>query len=142
MLQISRADYEKMVSYAKKLLPEEACGLIAGTADGELKRIKKIYLLTNTDHNSTHYFMDSKEQLEAVHDMRKEGLSMLGNWHSHPKAPAVFSSEDKRLAYDSSLSYLILSLMGSGEPQLKAFTVSRTKKIEEEHIVIMNRLST
>ena len=45
MLQIKEPDYEKIISYAKEHLPEEACGLVAGCLDGGVKKIKKIYFL-------------------------------------------------------------------------------------------------
>ena len=44
--------------------------------------------------------MDPKEQLKAIKDMRANGLTPLGNWHSHPETPARPSQEDIRLAYD------------------------------------------
>ena len=53
---------------------------------------------------------DPKEHLASIKDIRAKGLKPLGNWHSHPESPSRPSQEDKRLAYDSSASYLILSL--------------------------------
>ena len=47
MLTLKQSDYDKIVAHAKANLPEEACGLIAGTKDGDVKEIKKVYLLTN-----------------------------------------------------------------------------------------------
>ena len=35
MLTMKKADYEKILAHAKENLPEEACGLIAGTKDGD-----------------------------------------------------------------------------------------------------------
>lgn len=136
MLQISRADYEKIILYAKEHLPEEACGLVAGRKNGETGIIEKVYFLTNTDHSSRHFFMEPEEQLAAVHDMRKCGLTLLGNWHSHPVSSPELSKEDKRLAFDPSLYYLVLSLMHMETPQLKAYTISRQKKVVEETIII------
>lgn len=55
--------------------------------------------------------------------MRANGLKPLGNWHSHPESPSRPSEEDKRLAYDSSASYLILSLMDRENPVLNSFHI-------------------
>ena len=41
MIKLSKADYNKIVAHAESELPNEACGLIAGTVDGENKEIKK-----------------------------------------------------------------------------------------------------
>ena len=134
MIKLRKSDYEKIVAHARKEAPVEACGLIAGVFEGEDKIIKKVYLLTNTDHAEEHFTLDPREQLKAVKDMRAEGLIPLGNWHSHPVSPSRPSDEDKRLAYDSSASYMILSLMDE-EPVLNSFHIEGDKA-EKEQLVI------
>ena len=129
---LQREDYEKILEYAKKELPDEACGLIAGTDEGERREIKKVYLLTNTDHSNEHFTLDPKEQLSAVQDMRKLGLKPLGNWHSHPESPARQSEEDKRLSFDKTASYMILSLQEKEAPVLKSFHFEDGVSKEEE----------
>lgn len=124
MIKISKSDYQKILAHAESCLPEEACGLIAGELSDSGKIIKKVYLLTNIDHSNEHFSLDPKEQLAAIKDMRAEGLTPLGNWHSHPESPSRPSEEDKRLAYDSSASYLILSLMNRESPVLNSFKIS------------------
>lgn len=124
MIKISEENYQKILEHAKSCLPEEACGLIAGEINGGDKIIRKVYLLTNTDHSNEHFSLDPKEQLAAVKDMRSEGLVPLGNWHSHPESPSRTSEEDKRLAFDSKASYLILSLMDINAPVLNSFKIS------------------
>lgn len=138
MLTLKQSDYDKIVAYAKANLPEEACGLIAGTKDGDVKEIKKVYLLTNVDHTNEHFSMDPKEQLAAVKDMRANGLVPLGNWHSHPESPSRPSEEDKRLAYDPSVNYLILSLMDPENLVLKAFDIDREKQVTVEEIKLIS----
>lgn len=123
MIKLSKSDFEKMLSHAEKELPNEACGLIAGKLDGADKIIEKVYLLTNIDHSNEHFSLDPKEQLSAIKDMRANGLVPLGNWHSHPESPSRPSDEDKRLAYDSKASYLILSLMDRENPVLNSFHI-------------------
>jgi proteasome lid subunit RPN8/RPN11 len=136
MLRINKSDYEKIVAHAQKNLPEEACGLIAGSRDGDIKEIKKVYLLTNVDHTNEHFSIDPREQLAAVKDMRANDLLLLGNWHSHPESPARPSEEDKRLAYDPTVSYLILSLMNREEPVLKAFLIRGNHEVTAEEIEV------
>ena len=122
MIQLNKADFEKMLAHATRELPDEACGLIAGEVQGTDKIVRKVYLLTNIDHSNEHFSLDPKEQLAAVKDMRANGLVPLGNWHSHPSSPSRPSVEDIRLAFDSKASYLILSLMAE-YPVLNSFHV-------------------
>ncbi|MBP3761218.1 MAG: M67 family metallopeptidase [Ruminococcus sp.] len=134
MIILSKNDYEKILAHAKNEAPVEACGLIAGEISGNDKIVKKVYILTNTDHAEEHFTIDPKEQLSAIKDMRANGLIPLGNWHSHPVSPSRPSDEDKRLAYDSSASYLILSLMNN-QPVLNSFHIEGDKAEKEELVI-------
>lgn len=136
MIKLSKSDYEKILKYAESELPDEACGLIGGeiTESGD-KIIKKVYLLTNTDHSNEHFSMDPKEQFESIKDMRANGFVPLGNWHSHPESPSRPSKEDKRLAYDSKASYMILSLMDRENPVLNSFKIKGSDAEKEELVI-------
>ena len=109
--------------------------MIAGVKDGADKHIQKVYLLTNIDHSNEHFSLDPKEQLAAIKDMRANGLVPLGNWHSHPESPSRPSQEDKRLAYDKTASYMILSLMELEQPVLNSFHIE-DDDAEKEPLVI------
>lgn len=135
MIKLSKEDYEKILKHAEKELPNEACGLIAGEKVGNDKIIKKVYLLTNIDHSNEHFSLDPKEQLAAVKDMRANGIVPLGNWHSHPESPSRPSEEDKRLAYDSTASYMILSLMDRENPVLNSFKIEGSNAEKEELVI-------
>ncbi len=132
MIFMKRQDYLNIIAYANQGLPNEVCGLLGGVIDGDRKVIRKIYYLTNADASREHFSMEPKEQLEAIKDMRKHGFQMIGNFHSHPESPSRPSEEDKRLAYDSKIRYLILSLMDSHQPVLRAFAIEGGNVSTEE----------
>ena len=134
-LILKRSDYDRMVRHARSCLPEEACGLIAGTREGEDRVIHQVYLLENIDHTNVHFSLSPRDQLAAVKDMRANGWIPLGNWHSHPETPSRPSEEDKRLAYDSTVSYLILSLMDPEHPVLNAFHVEGREASKETLLI-------
>lgn len=134
-ITIKKEDYAGIIAHAKEHLPEEACGLIAGTVKEGKKVIQKVYFLTNMDHSREHFTLDPKEHLAAIKDMRNLGYVPLGNWHSHPESPSRPSEEDKRLAFDSSASYLILSLMEEN-PVLNSFHIEGDVVEKEELAVI------
>ena len=136
MITISKDNYEKILAHAQKNLPEEACGLIAGEETAEGKVIREVYLLTNIDHSNEHFSLDPKEHLAAIKDIRTKGLKPLGNWHSHPESPSRPSQEDKRLAYDSSASYLILSLQDRENPVLNSFHIEGDNAINEGLVIV------
>lgn len=135
MIKLNKADFEKILAHARAEAPVEACGLIAGRIEDGNKLIDKVYILTNVDHAEEHFTLDPKEQLAAVKDMRANGLVPLGNWHSHPVSPSRPSQEDKRLAYDSRASYLILSLMDENAPVLNSFHIEGDDAQKEELVI-------
>ena len=57
---------DEIARYATGHLPEEACGLIAGSEDENGRLIEKVYYLTNVDHAEDHFTLDPKEQLSAI----------------------------------------------------------------------------
>lgn len=135
MIVLTQEQLRQIIDAALDGVPNETCGLIAGVADEEKRVVHKVHFLTNIDESPEHFSMDPKEQFAAVKDMRKSGLRLLGNFHSHPATPARPSEEDKRLAFDRSASYLILSLLDREAPQLKSFRIQGSQVSEEKIIV-------
>jgi proteasome lid subunit RPN8/RPN11 len=133
-ISLKASDYRRIVEHARAGLPNEACGLIAGRLEGDVKHVEKIYLLDNPDACPEHFSIPPKAQLEVVRDMRALGLIPLGNFHSHPSTPARPSDEDISLAYDASASCCILSLAGE-EPVLKCFLIDRAARTTVEEPV-------
>ena len=132
---LEQEDYEKMIAYAEKQAPIEACGLLGGRIEGDVKIIKKVFYLTNTDHSPEHFSLAPQEQFAVVRELRAEGWVLLGNWHSHPASPSRPSEEDKRLAFDPRASYLILSLAAE-KPVLHSFRGDSEKKVTREELQI------
>ncbi|GHV68351.1 Mov34/MPN/PAD-1 family protein [Spirochaetia bacterium] len=130
MLKISAAQKAAIITLARAALPNEACGLLAGEIHGEEKIVRRIYGLKNIDESPEHFSMDPEEQFRVIADIRKKGLSLLGNFHSHPLTPARPSEEDIRLAFDPSLSYVIVSLQDR-LPEIKSFTILQGTAWEE-----------
>ena len=135
MILLEKSQFEEIVKHCKSGLPNESCGLLGGIIEDNKKIVKKVYFLTNIDKSPEHFSMEPKEQFAAVKDMRANKFVMLGNFHSHPSSPSRMSEEDKRLAFDTNLSYLILSLAES-EPVLKSFKIDINHQVEQEELII------
>lgn len=135
MVFITSEQYNLIINHAKDNLPNEDCGLLGGILEGNNKIVKKVYFLKNIDESPEHFSMEPKEQFAAVKDMRANGWILLGNFHSHPNSPSRMSEEDKRLAFDTNLSYLILSL-SNDEPVLKSFNIDNDKQVTIEELVV------
>lgn len=136
MIVMTKTQYDSIVEYAREQAPLEACGLLGGLWEDDKKTVKEVYFLTNADKSEEHFSMKSEEQFAAVKDMRQKGISLLGNFHSHPATPSRPSEEDKRLAYDTKASYLILSL-AEETPVLNSFKIDGEKNVAKEDIIIL-----
>lgn len=108
----------EMIRLAQKDRPVETCGYLAGQGD----EVQVIIPMTNVDQSPEHFSFDPREQFQALKTARKQGLELIGVYHSHPASPARLSAEDLRLANDPGLIYVIVSLAGP-EPVIKAFRV-------------------
>lgn len=116
---ITEMAYQSILAQARKDAPVESCGYLLGP---DKETATENFPMTNIDHSEEHFSFDPKEQFAAVKYARKNGLKIVGNWHSHPASPSRPSEEDKRLAYDPNILYFILSLVAE-QPVLNAFRI-------------------
>ncbi|MDO8488653.1 MAG: M67 family metallopeptidase [Candidatus Omnitrophota bacterium] len=131
-MKITNKIIKDMVNQAKEESPLEACGYL-GTKDGI---ITKIYPLINIDKSSEHFSFDPKEQFIVVKDARAQGFDLCAVYHSHPFSPARPSEEDIKLAYDSAISYFIVSLLGEKD-DVRAFSI-KSGEVNEINLEIID----
>ncbi len=105
-MKITKGILEKIYEQAEEEAPLEACGYLAGKEGF----ITSHYKMTNVDKSETHFSLDPKEQFQVAKSVRADGSNLIAVYHSHPASPARPSEEDIRLAHDSSIIYVIVSL--------------------------------
>jgi proteasome lid subunit RPN8/RPN11 len=132
MLYLTKKQAEELIEHSKSESPNEACGIIAGKEG----RAERVYQMTNTDKSAKTFFMDSKEQLKVMKEIRALGLEMVGIYHSHLQTEAFPSIHDVELAYYPQVSYVIVSLKDRDNPRIRAFRIVEGK-IEEEKLEIV-----
>ena len=106
-MRIPQNIIDDLIAQARQDAPNESCGYLLGTADGE---VTENYWMENIDHSPEHFSFAPREQFAALRYAREHGLTILANWHSHPASPSRPSQEDLRLANDPTIRYAILSL--------------------------------
>jgi len=129
MVHINNEILLQLINEAKRNDPNEICGIFAG----KNRTITKALSLKNiSDKPELCYFIDPKEQLMAIKDIRAEGLELLGIYHSHPKSGAYPSKKDVELAFYPDAVYLIISLIQKDNPVVRAFRIVEGRISEEE----------
>jgi proteasome lid subunit RPN8/RPN11 len=96
MIKIEQAAWDVMVSHAESTFPNECCGAMLGTVDSDEKVVRVATPVKNafTGAQGAHYEISPQDLLEADAAARKEGLDLIGIFHSHPDCDAYFSETD------------------------------------------------
>jgi len=109
---------ERLVQARRK--PEiECCGLLAGR-DGV---ITEIYPGTNALASATAYEIAIPELLDMFRTLRAEGLTHMGQYHSHPSTDNVPSPTDIEQAGYPDHAYFIISLRADAPNPVRAFSI-------------------
>jgi proteasome lid subunit RPN8/RPN11 len=100
-----------MIAQAQQELPNECCGILAGTigTDG-IARVERRYPLVNVLASPTEYESEPKSLLAAVRDMRDPGLDLLAVYHSHPASDPIPSRKDRERNYMGDVMHFIIGL--------------------------------
>ena len=96
MLRIDKRIVDNIALHARRELPIEACGYLAGKGG----TVTAHYEMTNADASVEHFSFNVQEQFVVLTDVRSKGMKLLAVYHSHPVTPARPSGEDIALAHD------------------------------------------
>ncbi len=130
MIKIPQSIFNKLKAQARAKAPNEACGYLAGV-DGE---VQDIIPMKNADESPTHFSFDPEEQFTALQKATDRAVELFSVYHSHPATPPRMSEEDIRLAYDTSITYLIYSMLTD---EIKAFQINAEKQVSVTTVKIM-----
>lgn len=155
MLCLTKKQAEEIIAHCKRESPYEACGILAGKTCPEpvegacperspelvegrsrrRKRVTRVYPMTNTDKSAETFFMDPKEQLRVIKEIRNSELEMVGIYHSHPETEAYPSAHDVELAFYPEAAFVIVSIKDKDSPSIRSFRIVEGK-IKEEVLTI------
>lgn len=131
-LKIALAALEHMKQHAESSYPEECCGLLLGSAS-ERKAVKA-WRMRNAypGPKNNRYSLDPLEYAAAEESALREGIEVVGIYHSHPDHPALPSAFDAQHAWPW-YAYVILSVYGGTLHETRCFYFDEAKRsfIEE-----------
>jgi proteasome lid subunit RPN8/RPN11 len=113
MIQIEPAAWTVMVDHAKATYPNECCGAMLGSIDGDRKLVTQAVKLENAfaGEQGAMYQLRNEDLLAADAEARKQGLDLIGIFHSHPDCDAYFSTTDLKNSCPW-YSFVVLSIKG------------------------------
>jgi proteasome lid subunit RPN8/RPN11 len=128
-ISIGKEHVGEIVRHSLEVFPKEACGLLAGKGP----EVSKLYRLRNSDNSEVTYALDPAEQLGAIKEIEKDGLSLVAIYHSHTGSPAFPSATDVARAFfpgtkDENFPgvvYVIASVSENSLRELRAFLIKQ-----------------
>lgn len=124
-VELPAALAESMLEHARREVPNEACGILAGDAPWSRGgRPLRFYPTTNAEHSPFRYLIEPQEQLRVMLEIDDRDEVVWGIFHSHTHTPAEPSPTDHRLAFYPGALYLIASLMNPAQPHIRAWTIA------------------
>jgi proteasome lid subunit RPN8/RPN11 len=99
---------EMLLAHARAELPNEACGLLSGSAaDG---RVTAFHPARNAEASPLRYNVDPDDLVRIIFAIEDAGEDLVAIFHSHTRSPAVPSPTDRRAAMYPHTVYLLASL--------------------------------
>lgn len=96
MIRIEPDAWRVMADHARATYPDECCGAMIGSIDGDAKLVSAAVPLRNAfaGEKARRYELRPEDLLEADREARRRGLDLIGIFHSHPDEDAYFSETD------------------------------------------------
>ena len=127
MISITAEVRDKMIGHAQGEVPNEACGLFAGSKGTDT--VETFFPMHNAAESHLIYQLDPKEFIEVEKTADQLGIQILGVMHSHTASKAYPSETDVRDAnqFDPfGLWYYIIVSLKNEEPVIRAFRIHET----------------
>jgi proteasome lid subunit RPN8/RPN11 len=139
-LEIDSTLLNEIHQHGQETYPEEAAGMLLGKAVGERKQVLWRLELSNAREDSARhnrYLLTAEDYQRAEQEAARQGLDVIGVYHSHPDHPNRPSDFDQEWAMPW-FSYLITSVhkgvaQGSRSWQLAD---DRSQFVEETIILV------
>jgi len=96
MIHIENDPWAAMVAHARASYPDECCGAMLGSIDGETKTVREAIALQNAFEGAqaARYELRPEDLLAADKAARERNMDLIGIYHSHPDCDAYFSRTD------------------------------------------------
>jgi proteasome lid subunit RPN8/RPN11 len=105
---------ETITSAAEESYPDEACGLLVGTAEPDgVVLVTSVEPAPNVASGSRgdRFEVDPRVRFALMRRLRGSAECLIGHYHSHPDHPASPSGRDLEMAFEPELIWVITSVL-------------------------------
>jgi proteasome lid subunit RPN8/RPN11 len=137
MIKINSGAWETMVAHAQSTFPDECCGVMVGTIDGDNKLVTAAIAVENAykGKQEDRYEIRPEDLLAADKSARTQGLDLIGIFHSHPDCDAYFSKTDLENSCPW-YSFVVLSIKGGKFDHANSFLPNADQTVAEKEELI------
>jgi len=134
-LIIGRHHLQQIIDHALKGYPYEVCGL-AGGRDGQVQTVVEVPNASLTPQYS--YEMEQQGMVDVIIGFQRAGQEVVAIYHSHPDGEPIPSQHDIAQATWPDAVYLIVGLIDSQVPQVRAWMMARAddEPLEVEIVLV------
>lgn len=137
MIDIKKNHIDQIKEHAQKDYPHECCGIILGKFNGSEKTVTQVLEISNEkeeENRHNRYLIPSSKILEIELYAIKNGLDIVGFYHSHPDHPATPSAFDVEHALPV-YSYFIVSVYDAKVVNFTLSVLSHDRSKFEEELI-------
>lgn len=138
MLRVGLTDYEAIRAHGEETYPHECCGILLGVPDASSQSndVRRVVRAGNTRTDAAHnrYHIAPEELIRAQREGRRDGLDIVGFYHSHPDHPARWSSTDFAEAHWFGCSYVITAVEQGRAAVTNAFLLTGTDEDSKQFV--------
>ena len=111
MIRVAGEPWREMVAHARATYPDECVGAMLGRVEDGEKEVLIAMRLQNASAGSqrARYELRPEDLLAANKEARRQGLDLVGIYHSHPDCGAYFSETDLKNSCPW-YSFIVLSI--------------------------------
>jgi proteasome lid subunit RPN8/RPN11 len=137
MIKINSEAWRVMVDHAQSTFPDECCGVMVGSIEGEQKLVTEALALENAykGKQEDRYEIRPEDLLAADKNARARGLDLIGIFHSHPDCDAYFSKTDLENSCPW-YSFVVLSIKGGTFDHANSFLPNADQSAAEKEELI------
>jgi proteasome lid subunit RPN8/RPN11 len=142
MLKLQASDYDKIRRHGEETYPNECCGILVGTSEGDVRTVRSAIRCNNVraDSPQTRYDIDPRDLVRTQREATRR-LDIVGFYHSHPDHPAQWSPTDLEEAHWIGCSYVITAVESGKATQTNSFALTGSREedkalVEEEVLLI------
>ena len=122
-LNLPPAVAEEVMRHARAELPNEACGLLAGSVAAG--RVTRFHPARNVEASPLRYNVHPEDLVRITFAIEEAGEELVAIFHSHTRSPAVPSATDRRTAMYPDAVYLLATLADPDAPPARALRAWR-----------------